>query len=368
MNSSKKVRFAVVGLGHIAQIAVLPAFENASEKCELTGFISDDPEKLEKLSKTYQVSNCWSYDEYEEALVSNKFDAVYVALPNDMHKEFTMKAAKAGIHVLCEKPMALNADECEAMLAAAEKNKIKLMIAYRLHFEKANMTAVDMIKSGKIGDPRVFNTSFTMQVREGNIRTQSEHGGGPLMDIGIYCINASRYLFQDEPIEVIAMTAQSNDPRFSEIEESLSAVMKFPGERLASFACSFGAADMGRFEVVGTEGSITLDPAYEYAVELQLKLKSGKEEQTTKLSKHDHFAPELLHFAECILEDKQPNPSGHEGLNDLRVIDAIRESVKTGSAVKIKTDPEASKPNKELVKEKPGVEKPELVNVQSGSR
>lgn len=358
----------MVGLGHIAQIAVLPAFENAKETCELTAFISDDPEKIEQLSSTYNVANAWSYEDYNKALVSGKFDAVYIALPNDMHKEFTIKAAQAGIHILCEKPMAMNANECESMLQAAEENKVKLMIAYRLHFEKANMTAVTMIKEGKIGDPRVFNTSFTMQVREGNIRTQEEHGGGPLMDIGIYCINAARYLFQDEPTEVIAISAKSNDPRFEEIEETVSAVLKFPGNRLASFACSFGASDMGRFEVIGSEGSLTLDPAYEYAVELELKLKTGSEVHTSKLGKHDQFAPELLHFADSILTGQEPRPSGYEGLNDLRVIDAIRESIRTGHAVTIKPTRKASKPDKDLIIEKPGVEKPELINVEAGSR
>ncbi len=368
MKSSKKVRFAIVGLGHIAQIAVLPAFKNASEKCELVGFISDDPEKIQKLSAKYDVANSWSYNQYSAALASGKFDAVYIALPNDMHKDFAIRAMQAGIHVLCEKPMALHADECEAMIQASEANKTKLMIAYRLHFERANMTAVNMIKEGKIGDPRVFNTSFTMQVREGNIRTQQEHGGGPLMDIGIYCINAARYLFQSEPTEVTAMAAKSNDPRFKEIEESLSAVLKFPGEKLASFACSFGASDMGRFEIIGEEGSLTLDPAYEYAVELELKLRTGSEIHTTKLGKHDQFAPELLHFAECIQEDMEPRPSGYEGLNDLRVIDAIRESVITGQTVTVKASTKSSKPDKALVIEKPGVDKAELVNVEAGSR
>jgi glucose-fructose oxidoreductase len=187
------------------------------------------------------------------------------------------------------------------------------------------------------------------------------------MDIGIYCINAARYLFRDEPEEVLAMAATSNDPRFSEIEESLSAVLKFPGQKLASFSCSFGASDVSRYEVIGTEGSLSLDPAYEYAVELQFKLKA-KEEQITKIPKHDQFAPELLHFADCINEDKQPRPSGYEGLNDLRVIDAIRESIETNSPVKVKGSKKSSKPDRELVLEKPGVEKPELVNVKSGSR
>lgn len=366
---SKRVRFAVVGLGHIAQIAVLPAFKNAEEKCELTGFISDSPEKIKELSEQYKVSNSWSYSEYGEALKSGKFDAVYIALPNDQHKEYVIKAAEAGVHVLCEKPMAMNSSEAREMIEAAKANKTKLMIAYRLHFEKANMTAVDWIKEGKIGTPRVFNTSFTMQVREGNIRTQSEHGGGPLMDIGIYCINASRYLFQEEPIEVIAMAAKSSDPRFADVEESVSAVLKYPNEKLATFACSFGAADTGRYEVIGTEGSVTLDPSYEYAMPLQFKLKNKDGEQLNTIEKHDQFAPELLHLAECILENKEPRPSGLEGLNDMVIIDAIKESIESGREVQIKSvSGSASRPDSELIEEKPGVEKPKLIAVEAPSK
>jgi glucose-fructose oxidoreductase len=364
----KKIRYAVAGLGHIAQAAVLPAFKHVLEKCELTAFISDDSEKIKKLSKQYNVPNAWSYDEYDAALASGTFDAVYITLPNDMHKDFTMQAAKSGIHILCEKPMAVTSKDCSLMIEAAQKHSVKLMIAYRLHFEKTNMTAVDLIDQGKIGKPRIFNSTFTMQVREGNIRTQSEHGGGPLNDIGIYCINAARYLFKEEPLEVTAIGAQSSDSRFAEIEESVSAVLKFPGEKLASFSCSFGAVDMGRFEVVGTEGSISLDPAYEYAQELEYVLKIGDKTQHHKTPKHDQFAPELLHFAECILEDKDPRPSGFEGLNDLKVIEAIRESAQTGKAIRISPNPVASKPDKNLIKEKPGVPKPSLVKAKSGSK
>jgi Predicted dehydrogenases and related proteins len=195
----KKIRYAVAGLGHIAQIAVLPAFKHASDLCELTGFISDDPEKIKKLSAEYKVENSWSYGEIDAALSSGEFDALYVALPNDMHKDFVIAAANAGIHILCEKPMALSSEDCREMISAAEKNNVKLMIAYRLHFEKTNMTAVELIAEGKIGNPRIFNSTFTLQVREGNIRTQAEHGGGPLNDIGIYCINAARYLSKKSP-------------------------------------------------------------------------------------------------------------------------------------------------------------------------
>ncbi len=279
----KKVRYAVAGLGHIAQIAVLPAFKHASEKCELTALISNDSEKVKKLSEEYNVSNSWSYDDFDQALKSDTFDALYIALPNDMHRDFTVKASNAGIHVLTEKPMAMTSKECLEMIDAAKKNNTKLMTAYRLHFEKTNMEAVNIISEGKIGKPRLFNSTFTLQVREGNVRTQSEHGGGPLYDIGIYCINAARYLFQEEPFEVFAVAAQSGDPRFAEVEESVSATMRFPGEKFASFVCSFGAFDVQRYEVTGTEGSIALDPAYEYAAELEYVLKAGDEVTRQKL-------------------------------------------------------------------------------------
>ena len=367
MSVTSKIRFAVIGLGHITQLAVLPAFKNAAEKCELTALISSDPEKISKLSKMYGVSHTWSYEGYDEALTSGAFDAIYIALPNDMHKEYAVKAANKGIHVLCEKPLALDAAECQDMIDAAEKNNVKLMTAYRLHFEKTNMTAVDMIKAGKIGTPRVFNSTFTLQVRPGNIRTQGKRGGGPLGDIGIYCINAARYLFQEDPLEVIAIAARSTDPRFAEIEESISLVMKFPGEKLASIVCNFGAVDTGHYQVVGTGGTITLNPGFSFTSPLVLTLKSGHEIETITTPPHDHFAPELLHFAECILDNKQPRPSGYEGMNDLKVMDAIHESITTGRLVAIAPGSHDSKPDGSLICEKPAVDKPELVNVQSPS-
>jgi glucose-fructose oxidoreductase len=187
----KKIRYAVVGLGYIAQNAVLPAFAHARNS-ELTALVSDNPTKLKKLSKKYCVPHTYSYEEYSECLESGEVDAVYIALPNHMHRAYTEAAARAGVHVLCEKPMAVTEEDCQAMIAAAEKNNIKLMIAYRLHFEEANLRAVELVQSGKLGEPRVFDSVFTMQVKPGNVRLQKEKGGGTLYDIGIYCINAAR--------------------------------------------------------------------------------------------------------------------------------------------------------------------------------
>src|SRR6185295_19203259 len=149
------------------------------------------------------------------------------ALPNSMHAEYSIRAAQAGVHVLVEKPMATSEKECVAMIRAARKHGVKLMVAYRLHFEAANLKAVGLVKSGKIGQPRFFNSAFALQVRPGNIRTKAELGGGTLYDLGIYCINAARYLFQDEPREVIAYSAATHDPRFKHIDEMTAAVLRF---------------------------------------------------------------------------------------------------------------------------------------------
>ncbi len=138
---------------------------------------------------------------------------MYIALPNHMHQEYTIRAAQAGIHVLCEKPMALTVAECQSMIHACRDNRVKLMIAYRLHFEKSNLKAIKLAQSGKLGDLRIFSSVFTMQVKEGNSRLQRSLGGGTLYDIGIYCINAARYLFQDEPLRVFANRASSDDVR-----------------------------------------------------------------------------------------------------------------------------------------------------------
>lgn len=370
-NEKRKIRYAVVGLGHIAQVAVLPAFAHAKESCELTALITSDAKKMAELSKMYNVKHTFTYDQYDEALASNTFDAVYIALPNDMHKDFAVRAANARKHILCEKPMAMNEEECRAMIEAAEFNKVKLMVAYRLHFEPANMKVVELIKNGMIGQLRLFNSSFTMQVREGNIRTQSERGGGPLSDIGIYCINAARYVFQSEPLEVTAIMAQCNDPRFSEIEEAVGAIMKFEDEKLAAFVCSFGSSDVSRYEVIGTSGHVSVEPAYDYVEELGFNLVCGEHKEKYKAAKHDQFAPELIHFADCILTDKEPRPSGYEGLADISIIEAIKRSAASGKTEKVnskKVVGGTSKPNADLVNVKPAVQKPQLVNVESGSK
>ncbi len=364
-----KVRYAVVGLGHIAQVAVLPAFAHA-ENSQLTALVSDDPDKLEKLGRKYKVKTRCRYADYNECLASGEVDAVYIALPNHLHREYAERAARAGVHVLCEKPMAPTEDDCLAMLRAAEENKVKLMVAYRLHFEEANLKAIDLVQGGKIGDPRLFDSVFTMTVKEGDIRLNPrEQGGGTLYDIGIYCINAVRNLYGAEPMEVVAFSANNGDPRFLQCEETTSAILRFPGrERLASFTCSFGAADVSNYRVVGTQGDLVLEPAYEYAGTLKQRITVHGRTRERSFPKRDQFAGELIHFSECILTGAEPEPSGWEGLADVRVIRALYRSADSGQPVTLDPfDKDTQRPSLDQEIRRPPVQKPELVNTEAPS-
>jgi predicted dehydrogenase len=367
-SKTEPVRYAVVGLGHIAQVAVLPAFAHA-ENSLLAALVSDDAEKLEKLGRKYRVKHRFSYDQFDECLSSGAVDAVYIALPNHLHREYSVRAAEAGVHVLCEKPMAVTEEDCLVMIRAADQNNVKLMVAYRLHFEEANLKAIDLVQGGKLGDPRLFDSVFTMTVKEGDIRLNPrELGGGTLYDIGIYCINAVRNLYGAEPMEVVAFSANNGDPRFLECEETTSAILRFPGrERLASFTCSFGATDVSSYRVVGTKGELVMDPAYEYAGELKQRVTVGGRTRTRTFAKRDQFAPELIHFSECILTGAEPEPSGWEGLADVRIIRALYRSADTAQVVSLEPFSKEDRPSLDQEVRRPPVRKPQLVNTEAPS-
>lgn len=357
-NGRRKIRYAVVGLGYISQIAVLPAFEHARENSELTALVSSDAEKLKKLGRKYGIENTYTYEQYGDCLKSGEIDAVYIGLPNNMHRAYTESAAEAGIHVLCEKPMAMDEDECQTMIAAVKDAGVKLMIAYRLHFERGNLSAMEMVKSGKIGQPRIFTSIFSQQVKAGNSRLDREVAGGAIYDMGVYCINAARYLFRAEPEEVFAWNQSSKDERFAEVPEMTSAMMKFPGDRIATFTCSFGATDRSEFEIVGTKGSLKMDPGYEMAEDLKLDLTVDGKTKKQVFKKRDQFAPELIYFSDCILSNKQPEPSGEEGLADVRVIQALLQSAETNRPVEIAKTKIERRPQAEQEISKEAVENP----------
>src|SRR5262245_11433610 len=363
--SKHTIRYAVVGMGHIAQVAVLPAFAHARRNSQLTAIVSGDRTKRREIAKRYRLEEAFSYDQFEECLRS--VDAVYIALPNSMHAEYTTRAARAGVHVLCEKPMAVTVDECRQMIAACRKAEVKLMIAYRLHFETINLSAMDLARSGRLGELKFFNSSFSMAVRRGDIRTKRACGGGTLYDIGVYCVNAARNLFRAEPTQVSAVSVNSGSATLAEIDETTAAILRFGDERLATFVTSFNAADVASYRIVGTKGDLHADPAYEYAEGLEYTLTIDGRTTRKAVDKRDQFAPELLYFSDCILNDREPEPSGEEGLQDVRIVQALYASARTGKAVSIPAFTKTTRPTGRQRITRPGVRKPALVRVQGAS-
>jgi glucose-fructose oxidoreductase len=240
------------------------------------------------------------------------------------------------------------------------------MTAYRLHFERANLDAIEIVQSGKLGEPRIFNSVFGYQVKKGNIRTQKKLGGGANYDIGIYCINAARYLFRAEPIEVTGYTLRT-DSRFREVDAITSAMMLFPDNRIASYTCSFDSADVASYSVIGTQGKLRLDMAYEYAAEIFMEVALGEKKQQRTYEKRDQFGAELVYFSECVLKDRKPEPSGEEGLADVRIIRAIYESARTGRPVKIAPKGRRTRPSRRQEISRPPVKEPKLVNTEAPS-
>jgi glucose-fructose oxidoreductase len=363
------VRYAVIGLGHIAQAAMLPAFGHAKRNSRLAALVSGSPKKLKLLGRRYRIERLCSYGEADSLFRGGEIDAVYIALPNNLHREWAVRAAKAGLHVLCEKPMAMTARECEAMIRAAALARVKLMIAYRLHFEAANLFASQLSRGGQLGDLRFFSSDFFMQVRENNIRLKKVKGGGPLYDIGIYCINAARAMLGEEPRSVLATATRSRDRRFREVDENVAATMRFKEERLASFNCSFGAADRATYTVTGSHGSVTLDSAYEYVDAISSRVRIGEREQTRQFGKRDQFAAELEYFSQCILDNRTPEPSGAEGLADVRIIEAMHRSIRSGRWVEVKMSSRKRRPTaKQNIRRPPVPSEPDLVDVKAASQ
>ena len=364
--AQRTIRYAVVGLGHIAQVAVLPAFAHARRNSTLAAVVSSDRAKRTAIAREYRLEQAFSYEEYDECL--RHVDAVYIALPNSMHAEYTMRAARAGVHVLCEKPLAVTADECRQMIRACRTAGVKLMVAYRLHFEALNLAAVELARSGRLGELKYFNSSFSMKVRRGDIRTKRAYGGGTLYDIGVYCINAARYLFRAEPTQVSAISINSGLASLSEIDETTAAVLRFGNDRIATFITSFNAADVGAYRIVGTKGDLHADPAYEYAEGLEFTLTVDGKTSRKQIGKHDQFAPQLLYFSDCVLKDRQPEPSGEEGLQDVRIVEALYASARSGRPVSLRPFTKRQRPTAAQRISKPGIRKPRLIKVQSATQ
>ena len=339
-----KIGFAFVGLGVLTLQQLLPAVASC-QNVRIAGLVSGDPKKASIIAKQYGVpaSGVYNYENFDDIKNNPDIDVIFIVLPNSMHEEFTIRSAKAGKHVLCEKPMATTVAGAKRMIAACAKARVKLMIAYRMQYEAYTTSVKEMIAKKKYGKTRIVESINFQNTGTNHWRLDKElAGGGCLMDMGIYNINTTRFILGEEPNKVLASTfATPNDKRFKEVEETVMFQMFFPSGTIANCATSYGAANGKHLNSFADNGGkFLIDNAFAYG---GLVLEEGwfKEgaEQTLKHSvakEKNQFAVEMDHMADCVKNNKQPYTKGEEGLQDQIIMEAIYKSAKTGKEVKLK--------------------------------
>ena len=367
LGEDRKVRYAIVGLGSISQEAMMPGVEHTGNS-RIAALVTGDPTKAKDLAATYKVDRTYSYDQFDQLLRSGEIDAIYLGTPNWRHAEFAVPALKAGIHVLLEKPMEVSSAQCEKIIAAQKETGAKLMVAYRLHFEPATVAAVEKVRSGELGEVHLFSSTFAQMLDPANHRAQSGLEAGPVLDMGPYPINAARNLFEDEPTEAFAAGVRHGDAGFGDFDDTISVVLKFPKERLAQFTVSYYGNTLDSYVVVGSKGSLELNPAYMYGKPLEHFETIAKDEKHKSFKSTDHFGGQMKYFSSCILEGADPEPDGQEGLADVRVIEAIHRSLKSGAWEKVERVEITRRISPDQVEQLRAQSPPEMVNASSPAR
>jgi predicted dehydrogenase len=336
----ERVGYAVVGLGGIAQQAVLPAFAH-SRKARLVAVVSGDKSKAERLAGQFHAERHYSYAEFGDCLKNPEIEAVYIATPPGGHEKHTVQSARAKKHVLCEKPLAATVDECRRMVSACRKAGVQFMTAYRKYFEPASVALKKIISSGDLGRLDIIQTAFTEFRPAGDsspgwMFQRKLSGGGPLMDLGVYCINTSRWLLDEDPVEARAVSWSRDRKRFKEVEEGISFRLRFPSGLVLQGTSSWGSVLMSFIQVHGEKGWASLAPAYAFEDDRRLTGKIAGKSIHEEFKAIDEFALELDAFAECIRENRKPEPDGVQGMRDIVIIDAIYRAAKIGRPVPIR--------------------------------
>jgi predicted dehydrogenase len=331
--ADRKLGYAIVGLGYYSQNIIMPQFKNCQHS-KLVALVSGDPEKAKRVGAEYGVpaSGLYSYQTYDRIRDNPDIDIVYVCLPNSMHAEYTIRGAQAGKHVMCEKPMAISSAECQAMIAACKKAGKKLMIGYRSHFEPTNLEARRLADGGAIGKRRYFRSEHGFVQRDPTKwrLKKALSGGGSMMDIGIYALQAARYMTGEEPIAVYAHeTTDKKDPRFHEVEDMIEFELEFPSGVIGS-CMSMYSANQNHVLLMGETGRIEMEPATRYTGNRLWTGKDGREQEVNPPPgpAANQFVGQLDHLAQCIIDNREPIVSGEEGLRDLRLIEAIYRSAR----------------------------------------
>jgi glucose-fructose oxidoreductase len=339
VKDKKKVGFAVVGLGAIAQSAVLPAFRHAKQ-AKLVALVSRDKGRAEKLARKYKAQAAYGAEEFGACLENPAVEAVYLATPQSEHLKATVAAARAGKHVLCEKPLAVNPEQSAEMVRVCEECGVQLMTAYRKYFEPSALFLKKLIQSGRLGKIDVINTSFSELHVAGKsiawLLNSKVAGGGPLMDLGVYCVNTSRWLVDEEPVEVSAHSWKKDMERFADVEEGSSFRMQFARGLVVQGISTYSSTISSFVFVQGTKGWACLTPAFPFDEERRLTGKIGGKWFEKKFKVVDEFAPELDAFAGAIRSKKSVEPDGWQGHRDMCVLEAIYASAGNGNPVSVR--------------------------------
>ncbi len=330
--SERKLGYAIVGLGSYGLGRIIPQFKNC-QNSRLVALVSGDAAKAKKVAAEYGLAerNIYNYQNFDSIHDNPDIDIVYVCLPVSMHAEFTIRAAAAGKHVMCEKPMAASAAECEAMIAACKKAGKRLMIGYRCHFDAHNLEARRRARAGEIGTLRYFRSEHGFVQRDPTRwrLKKAMSGGGSMMDMGIYALQAARYMTAEEPSAVYAHERTDRaDPRFKEVEDQIEFQLEFPSGVIGSCMSTY-SANQNHILLMGDKGRIELEPGTAYGGN-RLWVGNGRETEITPPPGpgSTQWAGQLDHLSQCVMSDRQPIVSGEEGLRDIRIIEAIYRSAR----------------------------------------
>jgi predicted dehydrogenase len=339
MAVAKQIAFAVVGLGSIAKSSVLPAFSSC-KNAKLVAMVGREKRQAEALAKTYKSSAVYGSRELTDCLANPAVNAVYIATPQKTHLDLTTQAAKAGKHVLCEKPLALTVKQAEQMVQVCHSNGVLLMTAYRKYFEPSALYVRNLIREGALGSIDTVLTTFSeLHVPGKSLKWLLDAkiaGGGPLMDLGVYCVNTTRWLLGEDPAEVTAQAWRNDKARFKRVEQGISFRMRFPSGTVMVGTTSYGAAISSLVFVQGTKGWISLTPAFPFDEERIVTGKIQGRGFQKKFPIVDEFAPEIDAFAKAILSRGKVEPDGEAGLRDMNIIAAIYEAARKQKSVAIR--------------------------------
>lgn len=334
MESNKKLGVALVGLGTYSEGELGPALKE-TKHCYLAGIVSGSEKKKKKWKKEYDIpaDNMYGYEDFDSIANNDLIDIVYVVLPNSMHTEYVIRAAKAGKHVICEKPLANTIEECDEMIMACNDAGVQLSVGYRLHFDPFNLEMMRLAREKAFGAVKRISASHGLSSAKGWRLDKELAGGGPLMDVGIYCVNAGRYITNQEPIAVHATEGQKKDKKkFATIEESLTWTMEYPDGVIAECSCSYSQYG-NHLHVEAERGWFEIAPSFSYR-----GLKGTTSNGEMDIKPINQQAAQMDDFASAIIDNRPTPVSGEMGRRDMVIIEAIYRSMKTGGRVEIPKD------------------------------